>query len=317
MTESRQSSSARRLLALLAETSVHAGMGAQLGAVDLPIQRERHTEWPTIYGSGLKGVLRAHAEGRGWTQNEINAVFGPPSEKGEGAREADRYAGALAVSDAKLLLFPVRTVGYAFTWITCPLALARLARDASQAGLADMPALTGSPTEDTVLVPNTWPAKEKGVMLEEFVYEKPRAADEVAKLGAWIAANLMPPARAYAFWREHVKKALVVVSDDDFRDFVRHGTEIATRVKLTREKTVEEHMLWTEEALPSDTLLCSFVGAWKPAKNGASALPGPEAVLERVDDLLKKQPVLQVGGKETVGRGFVAARLVGGNHAKA
>lgn len=29
-----------------------------LGTVDLPVQRERHTGWPTIPGSAPKGILR-------------------------------------------------------------------------------------------------------------------------------------------------------------------------------------------------------------------------------------------------------------------
>ena len=50
------------LFTLVAETSIHAGASESEGAVDLPIQREKHTGWPCIYGSGMKGALRALAE---------------------------------------------------------------------------------------------------------------------------------------------------------------------------------------------------------------------------------------------------------------
>ena len=46
------------LLGLYAQTAMHPGSGTALGAVDLPVQRERHTQWPTIAGSALKGILR-------------------------------------------------------------------------------------------------------------------------------------------------------------------------------------------------------------------------------------------------------------------
>src|SRR6266852_2708279 len=46
------------LLGLHAQTALHPGSGTALGAVDLPIQRERHTLWPNIAGSALKGILR-------------------------------------------------------------------------------------------------------------------------------------------------------------------------------------------------------------------------------------------------------------------
>lgn len=312
MPESRQGSTARRLLALLAETSVHAGTGAQLGAVDLPIQRERHTEWPTVYGSGLKGVLRDHASTAFPSENDLFAIFGPDTDKG-GKGEDSRYAGALGISDARLLLLPVRAAGVAFAWATCPLALARLFRDAAEAGLPPVPALDQEPSADRVVVAAEWPKSDHGVLVEEFYFDAVRS-QKVAEVGAWIARYLLPGAAAYDYWRAHAARAIVVVSDDDFGDFARHGTEVVTRVKLdSSSKTVERGALWTEENLPTDTLLYSFVSAWRPVPGAAVATA--EDVISRVGEMLAARAVIQVGGKETVGRGFVAARLTGGNHA--
>ena len=39
---------------------IHAGSGAATSTVDLPIQRERHTNWPHIQASGVKGAMRDH-----------------------------------------------------------------------------------------------------------------------------------------------------------------------------------------------------------------------------------------------------------------
>jgi CRISPR-associated protein Cmr4 len=39
---------------LYAETPLHAGSGTALGAVDLPVQRERMTNLPMVQGSGIK-----------------------------------------------------------------------------------------------------------------------------------------------------------------------------------------------------------------------------------------------------------------------
>jgi CRISPR-associated protein Cmr4 len=317
MNERRQASTVQRLVGLLAETSVHAGTGAQLGAVDLPIQRERHTGWPVIYGSGLKGVLRDHAEASGvWSDAEVRAVFGPGTEKDEqSGGEKARHAGALALSDARILLFPVRTVGRAFAWITCPLALARLRRDVVAAGIggADALALQAMPTAEVVITPaKGWDQK---VLLEEFLYDaKPDAG--VASIGRWIAENLLPSGPAYAMWRELAVSALIVVTDDEFGDFVRHGTEIVTRVRLGESKTVETGALWTEENLPADSLLYGVAVAWNPVKNG-SGLERAEQVMGKVESLLASRRVVQVGGKETVGRGFVATRLSGGRHGTA
>lgn len=51
-----------RPLFLICETPLHAGSGSDLGIVDLPIQRERHTGFPEIEGSSLKGALREAIE---------------------------------------------------------------------------------------------------------------------------------------------------------------------------------------------------------------------------------------------------------------
>jgi len=305
----------RRILAMLAETSVHAGTGAQLGAVDLPIQRERHTEWPTVYGTGLKGVLRDEAGRADWSRDKMAAVFGPETDKAEGGAERDRHAGALAVSDARLLLFPVRTVEFPFAWITCPLALARFGRDAVQAGIRDMPEVSLQPTAERVIVPPGWVRWDKGVLIEEFSYSAAKS-ESLEQLGGWLGRNLFPLGNAYAYWRDLVPRALALVSDEDFRDFVRHGTEVVTRVRLEHEKkTVASSALWTEEHLPSDTLLYAFVAAWRPSRGGEGLPSNAAGVLDELAKLLKARSVVQVGGKETVGHGFVALRLTGGNHA--
>ncbi|MBN2887102.1 MAG: type III-B CRISPR module RAMP protein Cmr4, partial [Chromatiaceae bacterium] len=90
------------LLGLLAETAIHAGAGQNAGVIDLPIQREAHTAWPVVFGSAVKGALRALAEERQapW----LKAVFGPETNN------ASEHAGALLVGDARLLLLPVRSL---------------------------------------------------------------------------------------------------------------------------------------------------------------------------------------------------------------
>ena len=122
------------ILGLHAQTSLHPGSGTALGTVDLPVQRERHTLWPTIPGSALKGVLRdacrdhvkaEHGGDRAKANREnrrLTAAFGPPTES------AAEHAGALSVTDARLLAFPVRSLKGVFAWVTCPAVLERLAR---------------------------------------------------------------------------------------------------------------------------------------------------------------------------------------------
>lgn len=46
-----------KLLYLFTRTPLHIGAGSSVGAIDQPIQRERHTGHPIIPGSSIKGVL--------------------------------------------------------------------------------------------------------------------------------------------------------------------------------------------------------------------------------------------------------------------
>ena len=43
-------------------TPMHVGCGSDLGIVDLPIQREKHTGYPKIESSGIKGCIREDFE---------------------------------------------------------------------------------------------------------------------------------------------------------------------------------------------------------------------------------------------------------------
>ena len=107
---------ATKMLFLYVETPLHAGTGRGLGTVDLPIQRERTTGYPMVYATGVKGSLRAVARQKGTpgalTDNELFAVFGPETTG------ADAYAGALSTGDARILLFPVRSLSGVFAWVT-------------------------------------------------------------------------------------------------------------------------------------------------------------------------------------------------------
>jgi len=98
------------LLGLWAQTSIHAGAGSSIDGIDLPIQREGHNGWPCVFGSSVKGALRAKAEDL-WGKNDgVRYIFGPDSD----SDKASEHAGALMVSDARLLLLPVRSFNRLF-----------------------------------------------------------------------------------------------------------------------------------------------------------------------------------------------------------
>src|SRR5689334_6451735 len=124
------------LLFVYALSPLHAGTGHAVGAVDLPIARDKATGFPYLPGSSIKGVLRDAANPAKTPGFDVLGVFGPERNN------AHEHAGALLVGDASLLLLPVRSVVGTFAWATSPWLLQRLARDARECGLPAPPVPT-------------------------------------------------------------------------------------------------------------------------------------------------------------------------------
>jgi len=306
--------SSNALLGLFTETSLHAGAGQALGVIDLPIQREAHTAWPCVYGSAVKGALRARAEGAGL--DGIDLIFG---QADLAAGKSSEYAGALAVGDARLLLLPVRSLTTHFRWVTCPAALQRFQRDVERLGLKasfasphpnPLPAGEGVKPEIWLEVPPVEPdaalviAGNGHLFLEEYRFrEDSRQAASLEKI-AFALSKLMPDGMA-----EPLRKQLALVSNDSFRHLAEHATPVNAHVRLDDKKTVAKGALWYEETLPPDTLL--YVGL-----NAVNARqPGSELAADQVMDSLREtlfgpHPYLQLGGNETVGMGWCRATFL-------
>ncbi len=295
-----------RMLYLYCETPLHAGAGSGLGAVDLPIQRERATGYPIVQASGLKGALREAANGA-----EKIAVFGPETDK------ADDHAGAFSPGDARLLLFPVRSLKGVFAWTTSVNALHRWRREGQDMGLAlpNVPENLAIGELQCLAAPGVVNS-DQTVVLEEFAYKQlPDADGIVAKVANYLAADALPK-NLGGYWGELLKKNLVILPDDDFRDFLMHATEILTRVRLEPDsKTVASGALWTEEHLPPDSLLYAPARATRlriakdKAPNGWATLSADAQADKVLDWVSRKVPSrLQLGGDETVGRGIVSLR---------
>ncbi len=296
---------ASSILFIYVETPLHAGAGRGLGAVDLPLQRERATGYPIVQGSGLKGCLRAAARSK-LQPTELDAIFGPEQDPSE-------HAGALAVGDARVLLFPVRSLAGVFAWTTSAHALARFYREAAMANLPVAWSVPAAPGDDEALVSGTALKAGDSVVFEEFSFKPKDAA--LAEIGAWIADKALLPAPnktgqtdEYSYWRAALRTKLSILPEDDFRDFLQYATEVQTHVRLKREtKTVDEGP-WTEESLPVDTLL------YAPLMSSRSRSERVKLTAKEI--LWKLQNLglarLQLGGDETTGQGMVALRFYGG-----
>lgn len=278
------------LLFIHALSPLHAGTGQGIGAIDLPIAREKATGIPYLPGSSLKGVLRDRAQGKGWDKDTLFAVFGPETEA------ASEHAGAVQVGDAKLLLLPVRSLYGVFALVTSPYLLERFRREAEMAGLTPPPLPPSLGQGQILVAPNSRLPEGGKAYLEDLDLEA-RPIPGVGEWEDWLTRTQAP-----------VAGRLAVVHDDVMAFLLETATEVVARIRLDdATKTVAQGALWYEESLPAESVLYSMVRA-EPSRRKEKALPA-EAGLALFKGLL--QGALQLGGKATVGRGLCRVSVGG------
>lgn len=258
------------MLGLLAETPIHPGTGRGMGVVDLPVAREAATDYPVLVGSSLKGALRDKTD-----DNTANERFGEPDK-----------AGDLLVSDARLLLLPVRSLTGAYRWATCPHLVERYVRDCARAGRR-----MTSPARLEVKEGEVLTSGSGNLFLEERHF---RISGEPAS----ELIDAITPLLLHQDTRVRLSRQIAVLNDDDFTWFVRYGLSIQARNSL-QDETKKSNNLWYEETLPSDTVLYALI-------TGRS-----DTALDTLDTLFPDgDPYLQAGGNETVGQGWFAVDVL-------
>ena len=296
-----------RLLFLYAVSPVHMGAGQAVGAIDNPIQRERHTGHPMVAGSGLKGALRHHLE-RGWGKAEVARLFGPESN-------ASDYAGCVCFGDAQLVAFPVRSLKRGFVWAVSPVSLARLKRLAALAECkADWPLPEAGAEQARVVQAGV--LNQGRLVLEAFDFAATESL-ELRDIAQWLADNALPPGPAHQHFRNKISQDLVLLPEDAFSYFVRNATVVEPHVRINDDTgTADEGGLFYTENLPPESLLVTPVLASqeRTSKKGRSSEPmSAEQVMQRLITGNGKDgldgALIQVGGDATTGRGQVVLRF--------
>lgn len=276
------------IIGMLAETPVHPGAGRSTGFVDLPVARESITEYPVIVGSSLKGALKDRAREMWPGEKPENGESKIPSDNVAKVFGQQDGAGDLIVSDARLLLLPVRSLTGQYKWATCPYLLERLSRDIQRSGNGTKfktPKTDKKPQKGSVLAAGTG-----NLFLEEREFKIEGKAD-----GSIIESISQLVLHTAAI--ERLAEQLIVLNDDDFKWFASYGLPINARNVLD-EDTKTSLNLWYEETLPQDSL---FYTLFLERGNGAIGL---------VKTMVGDRPYLQVGGNETVGHGWFALKLL-------
>lgn len=257
-------------------TSLHIGEEQGLGYIDLPIQREIHTGFPTVPSSSLKGALR-----RVISDNEQN--FYGDIDKGINQR------GSIIFGDLNILLFPVKTITGLFVYLTCPYILTNFGEgEVSQEATNLINEKSNGNilchTECTALINNR-------VILEEFEFIKQNNSED-KQVNCILESILKRIQGSDKSGYVTLPQNICIVSNDAFASFVDIYTEIRTRIKLGDDGIVE-HGPFIQEFVPKETI---FYGEIRSNK---------ETAYKDYIKKLQEQKIIQLGANETLGNGLM------------
>jgi len=306
-----------RNLLIFTRTPLHVGAGASVGAIDQPIQRERHTGFPIIPASSLKGSFADHWNSTFTAEDDLKPdgkrvrvsksgtatvaawLFGSDNDK-------HASAGALLFSEARLLAFPIRSARGSFAWITCPMMLQRAARDGVI--LKDLLKGLSEPGDDGAVFDAGTSSKLNlggSVVLEEYTF-KSHPWLGLTGLSDGLAA-LLPDD---GVWSE-VKDRLIILSNGMMSYFVKNACEIAQHVRINDETgTADKGGLFNQENVPSETLFYSVLHATRSRiQQGDHSSKQEEDALKAFEDKIRSAGIFQFGADASTGLGCCSVWL--------
>jgi CRISPR-associated protein Cmr4 len=298
-----------KILYLFTRTPLHVGAGASVGAIDQPVQRERHTGFPIIPASSLKGSLAdqwpvtlrndKNEPVRLLTKKEgdkpvIDQIDSSGAAWLFGSDDAHvSFAGSLIFSEARVLAFPIRSAKGSYAWITCPLMLERAKRDGVLFG--EIPQEPGD--DHAIFKPDGPLALDGQIVLEDYAFNSQSGfpMDLAAALAGLIDDELF----------HSIKDRLVILSNGMMSHFATTACEVAQHVRISDETGTAEHTgLFNQENVPSDTLFYSVLGV-TPSRipvGGFAGKSAGEALVEFSNKLTGK--AFQFGGDASTGLGW-------------
>lgn len=271
-----------KLMTIFTRTPLHVGCGSSVGAVDQPVARERHTHFPVIPGSAIKGVLADLWNENHQRTNEGKTYFGEDDNK------VSAKAGCISFGEAKLLAFPVRSARGCFAFLTSPLALERFKRDAGlDLSVPEAPATMKCLAGKAVVFDD-----KKAVALEEYRFDCVGAfPEEWAKRLSALADDAVLNGGESRF---------VLVNDDDLAYYAQNACQISQHVSIDSQTgTAAEGKLFNQEEVPSETLF------YAPLTFLNSSVD-----YRAFEERISKASLVQFGGKGTTGIGYCSVKLV-------
>lgn len=248
---------------------LHTGGTTQEGNL-LGIARESHTELPYIPSSSIRGRLRASINDDKQRQYQL---FGNEISAGSNLEQ-----GLIWIGDGSILWIPVPSLSHGVVWVSSPFLLQRWAR------------LNGVETD----IPDDYSTNlgnQKPVYLKDAILKPTELKD-------WNTWKIFVPQTE----QSSGIKSVLVLPDKHCTTLIQMTLWRQVKVKLDEHKTVDGGFRY-EEAIPPDTLMYFPWGVTAQANGKGSGSK------QDFRDLLASHELLQIGGQESLGRGFVQTWL--------
>ena len=257
---------------------LHTGGTSQEGNL-VGIARESHTNFPYIPSSSIRGRLRASMGDR----IQQTQLFGNLLEDTKDtAFIADYQAkteikldgleqGQIWIGDGSILWLPVPSMSHGVVWISCPMLLRRWGR---------LHKITDIPAEYSTSL-----GKSASIYLKDAII-KPEHLHDWAEWKTFVTQQNSPIER------------VLVLPDRYYGTVVQMSLWRQVKIRLDEHKHVDGGFR-SEEAIPPDTMMYFPWGTTVQTNDKSTHAQ------TNFQALLKDQPILQFGGQESLGRGFV------------
>ncbi|MDZ8055193.1 MAG: type III-B CRISPR module RAMP protein Cmr4 [Aulosira sp. ZfuVER01] len=244
---------------------LHTGGAIQEGNL-LGIARESHTNLPYIPSSTIRGRLRASVA----EQDTRFKLFGTDLKESQQLEQGDIWIG-----DASILWLPVPSLSHSVIWISCPMLLRRWLK--LNGNISDLP--------------------------DEYSCNFIKGKSNIYLKDAILKAEQLKP---WQYWQKFVPQTpessainrVLILPDQHCATLIQMSLWRQVKIKLDEHKSVEGGFRY-EEAIPPDTLMYFSWGTTSQA-NGSAQKSSTD-----FKALLAGNQILQIGGQESLGRGFV------------
>ncbi|MEL6579038.1 MAG: type III-B CRISPR module RAMP protein Cmr4 [Cyanobacteria bacterium J06621_12] len=254
---------------------LHTGGTTQEGNL-VGIARESHTNFPYIPSSSIRGRIRASVEDKELREK----LFGTELPNSTNSNNDEEFAGlkqgCIWIGDASILWIPIASLSHGVVWISSPMLLRRWTK-------FDAEALANIPPEYSC----NFYRQDSSVFLKDAIL---KATD----LKPWEGWQDFVPQTPQA---SSITKVLVL-PDQHCATLIQMSLWRQVKINLTESKSVKDGSFRYEEAIPPDTLMHFPWGINSAAKNNSDARG-------KFEQVLTSNEVIQIGGQESLGRGFV------------